>query len=50
VFAPASHPPIEYRAAALRGAAHPAEARRFLAYLRSESARALLSGAGFALP
>ena len=50
VFDPASHPAIEYRAAALRGAAQPAEARRFLAYLRGETARAALSSAGFALP
>jgi molybdate transport system substrate-binding protein len=50
VFDPASHPPIEYHGAALRRSAQPAEARRFLAYLRSGSARALLSGAGFALP
>jgi molybdate transport system substrate-binding protein len=50
VFDPASHPPIEYRAAVLRGSAHPAEAQRFLTYLRSDTARALLSAAGFALP
>jgi len=50
VFDPASHPAIEYRAAALRGSAQPAEARRFLAYLRGETARAALSSAGFALP
>ena len=49
-FDPASHPPIEYHAAALRGAASPAEARRFVAHLRSEKARALLAEAGFALP
>jgi molybdate transport system substrate-binding protein len=49
-FDPASHPPIEYHAAALRGAAHPAEARRFVADLRGEPARALLRSAGFALP
>jgi molybdate transport system substrate-binding protein len=49
-FDPASHPPIEYLAAALRRAASPAEARRFLAYLRGEAARTLLSQAGFALP
>jgi molybdate transport system substrate-binding protein len=50
VLDPATHPPIEYRAAALRGSAQPAEARRFLAYLRGETARAALSRAGFALP
>jgi molybdate transport system substrate-binding protein len=50
VVDPGSHPPIEYRAAALRGAARPAEARRFVAFLGSETARGLLAGAGFALP
>jgi molybdate transport system substrate-binding protein len=49
-FDPATHPPIEYHAAALRGAAQPAEARRFLAHLQSHAARELLSQAGFALP
>jgi molybdate transport system substrate-binding protein len=49
-FDPATHPPIEYHAAALRGAPNPDGARRFLEYLRSETARALLSAAGFALP
>jgi molybdate transport system substrate-binding protein len=49
-FDPASHPPIEYQAAALRGAANPAGARRFVAWLQSDTARALLSDAGFALP
>jgi len=49
-FDPASHPPIEYHAAALRSAANLAGARRFVAYLRSGAARALLSAAGFALP
>jgi molybdate transport system substrate-binding protein len=49
-FDPASHPPIEYRAAALRGAANPSQARRFVAWLRSEAARALLADAGFELP
>lgn len=49
-FDPASHPPIEYQAAALRGAADPALARRFLAFLTSPSARELLANAGFALP
>jgi molybdate transport system substrate-binding protein len=49
-FDPASHPPIEYQAAALRGAARPSEARRFVHYLRSAKARALLAEAGFALP
>ena len=45
-----SHPPIEIHAAALRGATRPAEARRFVARLRGEAARALLAEAGFALP
>jgi molybdate transport system substrate-binding protein len=49
-FDPASHLPIEYQAAALRGAARPEEARRFLDYLRGEAARGLLSEAGFTLP
>jgi molybdate transport system substrate-binding protein len=50
VFDPASHPPIEYHAAALRRAAQPAEARRFLGFLTSPIAREQLSNAGFALP
>ena len=49
-FDPASHPPIEIHAAVLRGASAPAEARRFVDFLGSEAARALLSKAGFALP
>jgi molybdate transport system substrate-binding protein len=49
-FDPATHPPIEYQAAVLRGAANPAAARRFVAFLGGETARALLSDAGFALP
>jgi molybdate transport system substrate-binding protein len=49
-FDPLTHPPIEYQAAALRGSARPGDARRFLDHLRGESARALLAGAGFALP
>lgn len=49
-FDPATHPPIEYLAAALRGARAPAEARRFLDHLRSEAVRARLAAAGFALP
>src|SRR5262245_34141582 len=46
-FDPASHPPIEYPAAALRGAANPTQARRFVAWLRSETARKVLADAGF---
>lgn len=49
-FAAASHPPIEYHAAALRGATSLAEARRFVTHLRSGKARTLLAEAGFALP
>jgi len=49
-FDPATHPPIEYRAAALRGGPSPAEARRFLGYLQGEAARALLADMGFASP
>jgi molybdate transport system substrate-binding protein len=49
-FDPTTHPPIEYQAAAVRGARNPEEARRFLDYLRSETARSLLTNAGFALP
>jgi molybdate transport system substrate-binding protein len=49
-FDPASHPPIEYHAAALRSASSPAEARRFLAFLREPDARVVLAEAGFALP
>ena len=49
-FDPASHPPIEYHAAALRGAANPADARRFLGFLTGPAARELLTNAGFALP
>lgn len=49
-FDPSSHAPIEYRAAVLRRAASPDDARRFLAFLQGGAARALLAGAGFALP
>ncbi len=49
-FDPSAHPPIEYQAAVLRGARNPVEARRFLDYLRGETARTLLANAGFALP
>jgi molybdate transport system substrate-binding protein len=49
-FDPAGHPPIEYQAAALRGAADPALARRLLAFLSGPTARGLLADAGFALP
>ena len=49
-FDPATHPPIEYHAAVLSGAAAPAEAKAFLAFLQSEGVRAVLKDAGFALP
>jgi molybdate transport system substrate-binding protein len=49
-FDPATHAPIEYRAALLRGAPSQAQARRFLEHLQGEAARALLADAGFALP
>lgn len=48
-FDAASHPPIEYRAAVLRGASHRDAARRFLAFLRGDAAKAILSAAGFAV-
>jgi molybdate transport system substrate-binding protein len=49
-FDPASHPPIEYLAAALRRAGNPEGARRFLEHLRGPPARALLGAAGFEVP
>lgn len=49
-FDPSTHPPIEYQAAVVRDARHPGEASRFLDYLQSETARSLLTSAGFALP
>lgn len=49
-FDPATHPPIEYRAAVLRGAQRPDEAQSFLAFLHGDRARAILVEAGFALP
>jgi molybdate transport system substrate-binding protein len=49
-FDPAAHPPIEYHAAALRGAASPGAARRFLVFLGSQEAREMLAAAGFSLP
>jgi molybdate transport system substrate-binding protein len=49
-FDPATHPPIVYHAAALRGAASPDEARRCVAWLREPAARGVLAGAGFAPP
>ncbi|MFO0691741.1 MAG: molybdate ABC transporter substrate-binding protein [Myxococcota bacterium] len=49
-FDPATHPPIEYHAVVLRGAAQPEVARRFLEHLGSPAARARLSAAGFVLP
>lgn len=49
-FDPASHPAIEYQAVVAAQATHPDLARRFLAYLSGEVARARLSAAGFVLP
>jgi molybdate transport system substrate-binding protein len=49
-FDPATHPPIEYRAAVVRNGSNAAEARRFLDYLQSEAARTLLADAGFMAP
>jgi molybdate transport system substrate-binding protein len=45
-----THPPIAYLGGAVKGAVHAAEARAFLAYLKSAPARAELAKAGFALP
>jgi molybdate transport system substrate-binding protein len=49
-FESSTHPPIEYQAAALRGATNRDAAGAFLTYLHSESARARLVDAGFELP
>lgn len=49
-FDPATHPPIEYHAVVVKQTANAPLARRFLAYLASEAARARLSAAGFVLP
>ena len=49
-FDPATHPPIEVQAVVLAGAANPAGARRFLGFVRGDVGRALLAGAGFAVP
>ena len=49
-FDPSTHPPAEYRAVALRGAAHPEAAQRFLEYLQGEAARGVFSAAGFEVP
>jgi len=50
VFDREAHSPIAYQAAAIRDAAQPAGARRFLDFLRGPTARALLAEAGFELP
>ena len=48
---PAStHAPIQYLAAGLRQSQSPAEAQRFVEFLRSPAARTLLGEAGFTLP
>jgi molybdate transport system substrate-binding protein len=49
-FDPSTHPPIEYHAAALRGAPTPELAWRFVAFLRGAEARELLGQSGFTLP
>jgi len=49
-FDPASHAPIEYLAAGVRGARGAAGARSFLGFLRGDAARGVLRAAGFALP
>lgn len=49
-FPTAAHPPIVYPAAVLAGAAEPAAAREFLAFLRGAEARALFEAAGFTVP
>ncbi|MGR3762339.1 molybdate ABC transporter substrate-binding protein (plasmid) [Roseobacteraceae bacterium NS-SX3] len=45
-FPPATHPPITYPAAAVAPGANP-QTTQFLAYLRSEEARAILAAQGF---
>jgi len=49
-FEPSTHPPIEYQAAALRNAADPVAAQRFLDHLQGELARDLLTRSGFEVP
>ncbi len=49
-FDAATHPAIEYQAVVPREAESPELARRFLVYLRSDSARAVLTRAGFDAP
>jgi molybdate transport system substrate-binding protein len=49
-FDPATHPPIEYRAAVVREGSNAAGAQRFLDYLQGEAARTLLADAGFIAP
>ena len=45
-----THEPIEYPAVALTAAAHPAAAKRFLAYLTTPAARAVFAAHGFTVP
>ena len=45
-----SHDPIEYPAVTITGAAHAAAARRFLDYLGTPAARAVLATHGFVEP
>lgn len=49
-FLASSHPPIAYPAAALRGSAHLADARAFVAFCASAEARAVFAAAGFTPP
>lgn len=48
VFPPASHPPIRYPLAVLKGARHP-DAMRFRAFLLSRAGRAVFAGYGFSV-
>jgi molybdate transport system substrate-binding protein len=49
-LAPALRPGVVYEAAVVKGAAHPAQARAFLAALRGPAGRRALRRAGFLLP
>ena len=49
-FPAASHDPIQCFAAVVRQASRPADAQRFVAFLRGRVARELLEKAGFSLP
>jgi len=47
---PSTHEPIEYPGIVISGAAHPAEAKKFLDFLADDEARAIFTAAGFILP